>query len=337
MNLLLLFITAALTQVNAIDPYSAGPYPVGFMEYQVNETGLDHSLGIFAPNSSGVFPVVYFVSAFADLLKPFSYMTLFERVASHGYVIVAPHRLDIGSSSEEFDAHWLQNIINWCQLNLLDLLLTSGFNGGLNLDFINTILSGHSAGCHILCNYLKQLGCGTTKGVVMMSPVDGTDPFGLDPDPDFCTINGEKLNFETPTVILPVGLDSVPGHNGPLWPACAPEDLSNQRFYDAFRGPVYMINATEYGHIDVNDADSYVSGFVNATHGCSLNEATTDDYRYFVAGEYIAFLEAVFKGNCSMLTYLEDPDVMPEVVEVTTKGTTLSPCNNGRCVWIPPT
>ncbi len=333
----LLVFLATLTLINAVDPYSAGPHQVGFIEYHMNDTGLDHHFGVFAPNTSGIFPVIYFASAFADMLTPASYTTLFSRVASHGYAIAAPHRTEMGTSTEEFDAQWLKDFIDWCQFNLLDLLLTSGFNGGLNLDFINTFLSGHSAGSHIICNYLKELGCGTTKGVIMMSPVDGTDPFGLDPNPNYCTIPGTSLNFETPTVILPAGLDSVSGHEGPFWPPCAPEELSNQRFYDAFRGPVYMINATEYGHIDINDADTFISGMVNMTHGCAQNPTTTDNYRHFVAGEFIAFLEAVYKGDCSMLNYLQDPGLMPEAVEVNSKGTALSPCNNGRCNWLPPT
>jgi len=38
-----------------------------------------------------------------------------------------------------------------------------------------------------------------------------------------------------------------------FFPACAPEDLSNDRFYDALTGDVWFVNATDYGHIDFFD------------------------------------------------------------------------------------
>jgi alpha-1,4-digalacturonate transport system substrate-binding protein len=36
--------------------------------------------------------------------------------------------------------------------------------------------------------------------------------------------------------------------------ACAPEKLANDRFYEAWSGPIWMVNATKYGHLGVNDA-----------------------------------------------------------------------------------
>ena len=38
-----------------------------------------------------------------------------------------------------------------------------------------------------------------------------------------------------------------------LYPACAPADLSNDRFYNAFYAPRWQINATQYGHGDFLD------------------------------------------------------------------------------------
>ena len=44
----------------------------------------------------------------------------------------------------------------------------------------------------------------------MLSPVDGVDEIGL--IKNFCVIPGKKLNFDLPTLIIPAGLDSVPGN-----------------------------------------------------------------------------------------------------------------------------
>ena len=58
---------------------------------------------------------------------------------------------------------------------------------------------GHSSGAHITTNYMK-LGCHNIKGMILISPVDGVDPFGL--IEDFCITPGEKLPFTTPTLII---------------------------------------------------------------------------------------------------------------------------------------
>ena len=39
-------------------------------------------------------------------------------------------------------------------------------------------MMGHSSGAHITTNYMK-LGCHNVKGMILISPVDGVDPFGL--------------------------------------------------------------------------------------------------------------------------------------------------------------
>ena len=63
---------------------------------------------------------------------------------------------------------------------------------------------GHSSGAHITTNYMK-LGCHNIKGMILISPVDGVDPFGL--IEDFCITPGEKLPFTTPTLIITAGRD----------------------------------------------------------------------------------------------------------------------------------
>ena len=54
---------------------------------------------------------------------------------------------------------------------------------------------------------------------------------------------------------LTAGFDSVNGFdpNNEVIPSCAPEELSNKRFYDALNGEVWMNNATLFGHADFMD------------------------------------------------------------------------------------
>ena len=42
-------------------------------------------------------------------------------------------------------------------------------------------------------------------------------------------------------------------HVGPAGIACAPEELSGRRFFDAMTGPTWYVNATLYGHADLMD------------------------------------------------------------------------------------
>ena len=60
-----------------------------------------------------------------------------------------------------------------------------------------------------------KLGCHNVKGMSMLSPVDGVDPYGL--VQEYCINPGEKLNFETPTLIMTSGLDGVPGKFGAIF------------------------------------------------------------------------------------------------------------------------
>ena len=52
-------------------------------------------------------------------------------------------------------------------------------------------------------------GCDNVHGLILLSPVDGLDPFGI--FDQFCIEPGTKLNFETPTLMITVGYDNVPG------------------------------------------------------------------------------------------------------------------------------
>ena len=76
------------------------------------------------------------------------------------------------------------------------------------LDFETQYFIGHSSGNHILVNHLIGK-CGNVKGAILMSPVDGADPFGV--QDEFCITPGEFVNFETPILVMPTGLDAVSG------------------------------------------------------------------------------------------------------------------------------
>ena len=138
----------------------------------------------------------------------------------------------------------------------------------------------------------------------LLSPVDGADPYGI--VDETCISPPKKLNFQVPALIVSGGLDSQPGLGdglGGLWPACAPEDLSNERsvfphqlsdqscdaclrFYNALTGPTVWVNTTDYGHIDCLDDGPY--NLAAGVHLCATNrDMDRDVYRDYLGGEQL--------------------------------------------------
>lgn len=107
---------------------------------------------------------------------------------------------------------------------------------------------GHSSGGHIMSLYLQKT-CGIVKKLVLLDPVDGVDPFGL--DKDYVIHPPHKVKFQIPTLFGISQLGDAPAF--PHFPPCAPDSLSNMRFYDAFTGPRWNINFAGYGHADFLD------------------------------------------------------------------------------------
>lgn len=88
------------------------------------------------------------------------------------------------------------------------------------------ILAGHSAAGHVTTQYLNQT-CGTVKGQILLSPVDGVDPFGI--KRDYIITPGKFLPYATPVLVLKTELD--PEGRDHVAPPCAPVNLSNTRYF----------------------------------------------------------------------------------------------------------
>ena len=66
----------------------------------------------------------------------------------------------------------------WVLEHMEDKLHGSGLDGGLQIDFDNIVMMGHSSGAHVVVEFLKH-HCEMVRGQILFSPVDGVDPFGL--------------------------------------------------------------------------------------------------------------------------------------------------------------
>jgi pimeloyl-ACP methyl ester carboxylesterase len=66
------------------------------------------------------------------------------------------------------------------------------------------VLMGHSAGGHIVTQYLNNT-CRFVKGLILLDAVDGMDPFGI--IKIYITHPPQMLPFVTPSLVIATGFD----------------------------------------------------------------------------------------------------------------------------------
>jgi len=337
MRLKIAFISIlGLSSTYCIDPFNRGQYEVDHVSINPEVFGeLDHHLEVFAPRAEGKFPTIVFFSGLAVTTNAGVYSTVLSHISSWGYVVIGPwSALSIPTTT--YEAKWVEPVLDWARTHLDPRSETNyGIHPGVVIDFDTMFMAGQSSGNHVAVNYLalrQNNDCSKIHGLIMMSPVDGVDPYGI--IGDTCIDPPNKLNFQIPSLIISGGLDSVPGVDGlgNLFPACAPEDLSNDRFYDALTGPTILVNTTEYGHIDCFDDALY--NLVAGLHLCATNRNMDRDiYRRYLGGEIVAFLKYFHEGDCEMLPFLREINFENIAGYVDTKGSVETSCNQDSCLW----
>lgn len=133
----------------------------------------------------------------------------------------------------------------------------------------------------------------------MQDPVDGSDPFGI--IKDFVIIPGRPAPWKIPTLVEATGHDY--DHNS-LMPACAPKAHSCEVFYNAFDGPSWYANFTNYGH-----ADCMGSGWATAARimcpGCKSN-CELNAYHQDLGNMFGSFIDALFNKNTTAWEVVEN-------------------------------
>jgi len=332
--LFLLAFTAPAFMLDTIDPFLRGPHDVDFTSIKPEIFGeLDHHLDVFTPRSPGMFPVIMFFPGLACAVPARAYSNILEHMASWGYTVIGPWSRSMNPITT-YKAKWVEPVLHWARthLNQDDVKTSLGIHPEMMFDFDSIYLGAQSSGAHVAVEYLKiSTDCTPIKAMFLMSPVDGVDPYGI--VHDYCITPGTCLNFETPTLILAGGLDSLPGvdNMGGMWPPCAPEELANDRFYEALTGPVVMINTTAYGHMDCVDQD--MLDLMETFHICKTDPTSPkDSYKRYVAGVVLAFLKFLGDGECALGTCLEDAR---SGIEATfqSKGAVTQQCGKTGCIW----
>jgi chlorophyllase len=248
-----------------------------------------------APQQAGTYPVVLFVSGFSGDAPASSYSDMVNKLANHGFIVVAMDHLKFPNYPQQGQA--FHDIMEWTAAgHLQEALDSAGLSAVADLDKVAVM--GQSAGNHVVGQGLTD-GCSLAKAMVMIDPVDGLDPFGIMSGENLIT-PGEKLTFTTPSLLLDNELDPK---SHLLMPACAPAKLGAPRWFDAAAGPVWNVNASSYGHVDCLDDLFIAAGKLV----CPSNRKTDKNaYRTHLAQTVAIFLDAVLNGKTQYFDLLED-------------------------------
>jgi len=258
-------------------------------------------LHIYAPNNTNTFPVIWFATGFGMDAQVSTYSKLISKIVAKGYIVVGICHNIPRIPNYPRDGKAFHDLMEWGRGNLAKYMEGSLFRK----KFVavpdvegRSVVMGQSAGNHVAGQALA-IGCSVAKAFVMLDPVDGVDPYGIVKSEDLIT-PGRKLNFSIPALLLDNGLDPLTTHRG--WPACAPANISNDHFYNAWVGPIWNINATAYGHVDCLDNP----GLASTT--CRTDPTTDKDaYRSMLANATATFLGALFENRTDDFALLENP------------------------------
>jgi len=258
--------------------------------------GLGFNLHFHAPEGSGEYPLILFVSGFSGLAPAFTYGKFVSALSEKGYIVVGMDHVKLPNYPAQGQA--FHDVMEWVAAGNLTAELKAA-NIDATADLSQVAVMGQSAGNHVVGQGLTD-GCSIAKAQVLIDPVDGFDPFGMVHSEDLIT-PGEKLTYSIPSLLLDNELD--PKKKNFLFPACAPAKLGANRWFDAAAGPIFNVNASRYGHIDCLDNAYIAAGNLI----CPTDKTTDKDaYRNHLASTIDLFLDGVFNGKSSNFDQLED-------------------------------
>ncbi len=286
-------------------------------------------------------PVLIFISSFAGQVSVKLFDEILSGVAAHGIVVVGVDQKPLGLGGS-FDYNDLSASLEMVEKyvrgestrKLADDMSAAGAMQKPKIT--KFFIGGHSSGNHIAVRRIVTIGtalgnCDRYGGVVMLSPVDGEDPFGL--NKDLIISSRKKMSFITPGVIVSGELDSV-ASDTTKGLACAPDSLANDHFYNAWRGEIFSIEVSNIGHLDVLDKGSFTS-----FDSFCKTQASDDEkakYRVAVKGSIVSFIDGIVSSRATALSSLSSATDL-KVKAVTKKKEGESNGGTFQCTWdVPP-
>ncbi|RLN18400.1 chlorophyllase-2, chloroplastic-like [Panicum miliaceum] len=247
---------------------------------------------VAAPHETGEYPVLVFLHGY--LVVNSFYSQLFQHIASHGYIIVAPQLYTISGPDTTEEINAAAAVIGW-----LPSGLSSALPPGVRAAVTKVSVSGHSRGGKVAF----ALALGHAKlalplaALVAVDPVDGMG-VGKQTPPPILTGRSRSLRVSAPAMVIGSGLGELP--RGPLLPPCAPRGVGHAAFYGeldraAAPGACHLV-AADYGHTDMMDDDTPGARGMLTRVICRSGGARAP-VRRFVGGAAVAFLDKWVRGD----------------------------------------
>lgn len=291
---------------------SAGPKQVVSWNYgsiyKPANKFLDYGLQLFSPSAPGNYSVVVFLLGLDGNVPGFTYQHFSEILTANSErILIIFNKLGFVNTPEKEDIKF-EKSLNWTLENIQYIFNSEDTPTSIknqvkpDLATNGVTLMSHSSSGHLVSLYLNRT-CGLVKKLILLDPVDGSDPFGL--DKSFVVHPPQKLPFQIPTLFGTSGLGDV-SILAPL-PSCTPPKLSNMRFYDAMTGPRFYMNFTEYGHADFLD-DWVIKCCAGLVCKTCTKDCKFDLYRESIAKTISYFIKGIDEKNAMYLRALESPN-----------------------------
>lgn len=269
-------------------------------------SSVEFGLKIFSPTKPGKYHTAVFLSGLDGIAPGSLYVDFSTKLVKENSLILIIFEIIKPPKLPDKEEKIFAKSIEWTLINL-ENLFNSKETPALIKNRVFPInedvcLMGHSASGHTVVSYLNET-CGSITSLVLFDPVDGYDPFGF--IKKFITHPPDQLPFAIPTLIIRSEFDPIP--KSTVLPACAPDSLSNERFYNSLHGPTWMLNFTHYGHGDF--LDNFAVKYIVSTI-CKIckSDCDFDMYRTNVVRAITLFYKGVMEKNKSFLLGLENPN-----------------------------
>ncbi|MFZ5438371.1 MAG: alpha/beta fold hydrolase [Myxococcota bacterium] len=270
--------------------FAPGPLETQQRDVAEGEAGAPRPLRITAPREPGTYPVVQFHHGFLSERR--TYDELLTRLASHGFVVVAPQLypadgVPLGKPTAAEEARVAAEVARWSAETAATLV-------GAAADPRPIGVAGHSRGGKVswLLALNEQL---PVRALVGVDPVDGRGGPLLSAQPEA---------LPDVTDAAPPSLDIGMERGG----ACAPEGDNFRHFFERTTPPSALLVVKGHGHGDMLDADAN-------TGGLCFEGPHRDAVRTLTGGALTAFFRVHLQDDASAATELAAPSVQP--LEVT--------------------
>mmetsp|Transcript_2356 Transcript_2356/g.2683 ORF Transcript_2356/g.2683 Transcript_2356/m.2683 type:complete len:559 (+) Transcript_2356:218-1894(+) len=263
-----------------------------------------------------------FVFAAAIPVQNIRYDRNFAMMATHGVITVSAATNKVSVDFEAF-AKEIAPVVDYVFASsegLQENITGLGVPGQARLDKV--FFGGHGQGARIMLHRATQNPCegGRLGGMVMYSP---SEDYAFEVNLGQGTIipdhPRDNVPWIMPGLLLMAELDGdVSDANTP---PCAPPDISNFRFFNKWRGPIWQTMAGNFGFLDMTHSTSpyLLEGLCanNANQGDPVLSGTLrQSNREVVTGLTLHFFNHLLyqdSGSRSMLTPTRPPDVKQEL------------------------